>query len=284
MRNVLKNQPTGPERDRLDEIEAIARSTETLSRTWVWLRNLSGYTATRPLAAILYPSTMASAAALVFQLEQAAIDWHLLEAKRQGRKFSKGGSRVAISLRLLDERLIFDGDRVRVHTGYSISALAHAAADRGLAGLEVFASLRGHLGAALVRSFDGEIWRLVEEIVVAGNGALKVILTRGWTLNLEQHEIVTSGLIVGATLKLIRGDARAIAREMMRLHRGAVAARTPVNPMLGTEHRNGAHRVNPAGRVTAALERGDRQESTRQLEFFDLEYDVDVWRDESHEV
>jgi hypothetical protein len=116
---------------------------------------------------------MAGAAALVFQLEQAAIDWHLLEAKRQGRKFSKGGSRVAISLRLLDERLIFDGDRVRVHTGYSISALAHAAADHGLAGLEVFASMRGHLGAALMKSFEGEIWRLVEEIVVAGSGALK---------------------------------------------------------------------------------------------------------------
>ena len=93
-----------------------------------------------------------------------------------------------------------------------------------------------------------------------------------------------SGLLVGATLKLIRGDARAIAREMMRLHRGAVTAKAHDNPMLGGERSNGLHGVTSAGRVTAALESGDRQQSTRQLEFFDLENDVDIWRDESREV
>jgi hypothetical protein len=54
--------------------------------------------------------------------------------------------------------------------------------------------------------------------------------------------------------------------------------------MLGAERSNGVHGMNSTGRVTAALEAGNRQESTRQLEFFDIETDVDVWRDESREV
>jgi hypothetical protein len=53
--------------------------------------------------------------------------------------------------------------------------------------------------------------------------------------------------------------------------------------MLGSERSNGVHPVN-SERVTAAFEVSDRHESNRQLEFFDLDNDADVWRDESREV
>lgn len=218
MPNVLESaqyddqgNPGGSVEARLGEIESIARETESQCRSWSWLQSLSGRRGDRRVSAIVYPGTMAGAASLVHRLERAGIPWRTLDnAVVHGTADSSGV--VAISLRVVDERLIFDGERIRVHAGYSASALAHAAAERGLPGLEFLAEVSGSLGAALRRGYEGYIWHVIDELLLARHGSLKAILTRGERLAGDQRTVVEGGLILAATLRLFREDREATLR------------------------------------------------------------------------
>lgn len=242
---------------RFDEIKAIARVTESQCRAWGWLRDLSAALETSPVAAILYPSTMAGAASLVDRLEQAGFCWRPLGPGTRGCDEGFSDS-VAISLRLLDERLIFDGTRVRVPAGYSIAALVHETANRGLGGLEHLAGMKGNLSDALRNDFGGTLWRVIDEVVLAEKGVLKVVPARSALLRNDSIQAANRTLILAATLKLTPGDPTAITIALSENHRLRMVEEPNATPVM-------RHFLRVAECETQ------------------LEYDFDVWSDEAEE-
>lgn len=297
--------------ERIEEIEAIARATESQCRTWQWLKNFTALGIGGPVAAIVYPSSMTGAAVLVHRLDEAGLRWRALGHGTSILASDDLHDYVAVSLRLLDERIIFDGVRVRVHAGYSLPALVHATTGRGLGGLAAAAGLGGSLGGALRMNLDGEIWNVVEEVVLAERGKLKVCLTRGAALRSSQVEMIEQSLILAATLKLTPGDPEEIEREVW-LHQQSRQAAQPygsgsssrvlrsaepelagrVIEQLGLKGQaRGGARISEThadfivneGKATAddvfALTDLIRERARRERGL-ELEYDVDVWRDE----
>jgi UDP-N-acetylmuramate dehydrogenase len=298
--------------ERIEEIEALARATESQCRTWQWLKNFTALGVGGPVAAIVYPSSMIGAATLVHRLGEAGLRWRPLGHGTSILASDDLHDYVAVSLRLLDQRLIFDGTRVRVHGGYSLSALVQATAERGLAGLGPFAGLGGSLGGALRMNLGGEIWCFVEEIVIAERGALKVMLTRGAALKEEQVAAIEQCLILAATLNLEAGNPEELREEIWRRQQARLAARPDIAGAVSRVFR--ATEPEMAGQVIEQLgfkgeARGGARISETHADFIinegrataedvfaltdlvrerarcerglELEYDIDVWRDET---
>lgn len=254
---------------RIALLEEIARSTESSLRTWGWLRGLTKAVASRELDAIIYPSTMAGASALIHRLEVSGVDWQALGSS-QRRGVRNGRAVVAVSLRLLDESLLFDGERIRVHAGYSVSALAYAASERGLTGLEPLIQMRGSLGDYLRPGRKGELWHLVEEVIIARNGVLKVILTRGEDLTPDQRSLIDGALIVAATLRLNRVQSAVVEDEGTDRFPTYADSKEVVDRQENSK---------TSGDVIPLTE---RMKSRAAREFqLELEYDLDGWREDS---
>jgi UDP-N-acetylmuramate dehydrogenase len=309
--NALHNEddyePSPPARrafERIEEIEAIARSAGARCRTWQWLKNFTTLGVGGPVAAILYPETIGGAAQLVHRLDSVGLRWRALGHGTSILAADDLHDCIAISLRLIDERLAFDPPRVHAHAGYSLPALALASAERGLSGLELTAGLGGSLGGALRMNESGEIWSLVEEIVVADRGGLKVYFrpARSAAEGLRLRE-----LILAATLRLRPGDPEEILAATWRAQQSRLAAQPagasgasrllrPSSDSLIAElglrgQSHGGARVSETNADFIVNEGGATAEDVfaltdlirdrvRRAHGLELEYDVDVWRDE----
>ena len=214
---------------RLSEVEAIARTTESLCRTKAQLQKLAPLGVSEQVAAVLYPTSIVAAAQLVHRLSRTGLRWRALG---QGVSFY-GGAGVqdfaAVSLRLLDERLVVDGERVRVHAGFSLTALVRACAEAGLSGMEGLAGLPGSVGGALSASNGLAIrylWNVIEEVVVADRGGLVVITLSDAA---ESALFDPQDLILAVTLKLKPGKPEEILAESERC-RQARATAAPYTP------------------------------------------------------
>ncbi len=214
--------------ERMAEVETIARTTEALSRTKTQLQKLAPLGVSDKVAAVLYPTSIVGAAQLVHRLSQSGIRWRALG---QGVSFNNNWHGaldsqdfVAVSLRLLDERVVIDGERVRVHAGYSLASLVRTCAAGGLSGLEGLAGLPGSVGGALSTPNGLAIrylWNLIEEVVVADRGGLVVI-----TLNdaAESELFDPQDLILAVTLKLAQGVPEEILAESERCRNARLTA------------------------------------------------------------
>jgi UDP-N-acetylmuramate dehydrogenase len=319
---ALKQMPDedrGPARgkravERIEEIEAIARATDAQCRTWQWLKNFTALGVGGPVAAIIYPSTLAGAARLVERLKQAGIRWRALGHGTSILASDEVHDYVVISLRLLDERLVFEGERVRAHAGYSLLALVRAAAEHGLSGLEGLCGTSGGVGGALRMNAGGpgrEIWRVVEEVSLAYEGAVRAVPAAEVMMEDGQTCLTDEDLILTATFKLTPGDPEAIKAEMERLSLERMAeqpggalgasrifkdtadATGRIIEQLGLKGAaHGGARVSEThaefivneGGATAqdVFELTDLiRERARREHGLELEYEVDVWRDET---
>ncbi|MBL8149640.1 MAG: FAD-binding protein [Blastocatellia bacterium] len=151
---------------------------------------------------IAYPETVEAAAELVAGLNELEIRWSSLGAGSNLLVADDFIDRVAISLKLLEELLLFDGAQVKMHGGYRLSRLAKASAERGVSGLEVFADHPGTVGAAIARDDRRRGVKLiskVETLLVARNGVVKKVSPReclaedlklvlGCTMKLKEEE------------------------------------------------------------------------------------------------
>jgi hypothetical protein len=210
--------------ERMAEVETLARTTESLSRTKAQLQRLTPLGVSDKVAAVLYPTSIVGAAQLVHRLSQAGIRWRALG---QGVSFHGAPGLqdfVAISLRLLDERAVIDGERVRVHAGYSLASLVRACAEGGLSGLEGLAGWPGSVGSALSTPNGLAIrylWNLIEEVVVADRGGLVVITLSDAA---ESELFDPQDLILAVTLKLAPGVSAEILAESERCRRARLTA------------------------------------------------------------
>jgi UDP-N-acetylmuramate dehydrogenase len=292
--------------ERIEEIEAMARRTESQCRTWQWLKNFTSLGVGGPVAAIIYPGTMKGAAQLVEQLDQAEIRWRALGHGTAILASDAVHDCVAISLRLLEERLVFDGARVRVHAGYSLPALVEATAERGLAGLGEWAGISGGVGGAL--KMNEEIWRAVESVALACQGAVKTLPAAEVLSADGRCRLTDEDLILAATFKLTPGDPERIKARMEQVWQERLAAQPDprasasrifkdeaaraIIDQLGLKGKaEGGARISEThagfiineGGATASdvfklanlIQEGARQEAGRELE-----YEIDVWGDE----
>ncbi len=213
--------------ERMAEVETIARTTEALSRTKAQLQKLVPLGVSDKVAAVLYPTSIVGAAQLVHRLSRAGIRWRALG---QGVSFQSWHGAldlqdfVAISLRLLDERVVIDGERVRAHAGYSLASLVRACAAGGLSGLEGLAGLPGSVGGALSTPNGLAIrylWNLIEEVVVADRGGLVVITLSDAA---ESELFDPQDLILAVTLKLAPGVPEEILAESERCRNARLTA------------------------------------------------------------
>jgi UDP-N-acetylmuramate dehydrogenase len=300
--------------ERIEEIEAIARATDAQCRTWQWLKNFTALGVGGPVAAIIYPSTLAGAARLVESLRQVGIRWRALGHGTSILASDEVHDYVVISLRLLDERLVFDGERVRVHAGYSLPALVQAAAERGLSGFEGLSGISGGVGGALKMNAGTagyEIWRVVEEVALAYEGKVRNVPAAEVLLEDGQSCLTDDDLILAATFRLAPGDTEEIKLEMDRLDQERLASLPSVGgasrifkdaetdstgriiDQLGLKGKtHGGARVSEThaefivneGSATAddVFELTDMiRERAKQERGLELEYEIDVWRDEA---
>ena len=301
--------------ERIEEIEALARESDAQCRTWQWLKNFTALGVGGPVAAIIYPSTLVGAARLVERLKRAGIRWRALGHGTSILASDEIHDLVAISLRLLDERLVFEDVRVRVHAGYSLPALVQSAAEHGLSGLEGLAGISGGVGGALRMNAGAagrEVWSVVENLSLADEGQVKIIPAAEVLLEDDQTCLTDENLILAATLKLTAGDPAEIKAEMDRVWQAHLAEQPSGAGVASRIFKSAA--VDPTDRVIDQLglkgaahggarisethaefivNEGDAtaedvfeltdmiRERARQERGLELEYEVDIWRDEA---
>ncbi len=209
----------------LEQITTICRDLNVSTRMAQRMSNHTTLGVGGMVDCIAYPETQESAAQLVAALEQATIAWQPLGMGSRLLVKDEPIHHVAVSLKLLEELLTFDGTQVKVHGGYRISRLAMAMAERGLRGLEALAGLPGSIGAAIANNTNGDILiNSVESISIAADG--KVVKLLNGQLNQAQGK-----LVLEVVLNLAAAPIGIIKRSLARyLRTHAWRERGDVNP------------------------------------------------------
>ncbi|MBX7222017.1 MAG: UDP-N-acetylmuramate dehydrogenase [Blastocatellia bacterium] len=176
--------------------------------------------------AIAYPETRQQAAQLVHALNEAGIRWSPLGYGTNLLVKDGEIQRVAVSLRTLEELLVFDETRVHVHAGYSLPRLVNAAADRGLAGIQGLAPIPGSVGGAIkmnAGSHGYEIADVIETVAVARAGEVVTLKRAEIAFAYRWSPFTETDLILGTTLQLKHGDVAALKEEIKQYkqHRSA---------------------------------------------------------------
>lgn len=120
--------------------------------------------------------------------------------------------------RVLDDVTI-DGTRIVAGAGASFPMVARAAARAGLAGLEFGAGIPGTIGGAVVMNagwHEYEIGASIESVDYLDDAGSEQCITTDETTYGYRRSIFRErrGVVLGATLKLARGDAEEIRRRM----------------------------------------------------------------------
>jgi UDP-N-acetylenolpyruvoylglucosamine reductase len=189
------------------EIESMARNTGSMCRTYPWLKRLTTHASAGAVAAIIYPRTFDGVARLTQLLDRTGIAWRVMGDGNVMGTAPLDGETVALSLRLLDEPLTVNGNRLTAHAGHSLAAISEAAAERSLSGLEGFASSTEILGLALRQNV--ELWQLVEKVVLVRRGEVRMFPAQDEILEIDRTCMRDRDLIMAATLKLMPGNGAA---------------------------------------------------------------------------
>ena len=267
---------------------------------------------------VISPVTEEQAAAIVFELDQAGINWRALGSGSNVLADDAAHHYVVVSLKELKGEARFDGERVSVSAGYSLPRLCIDTGRRGLAGIEGLGGIPGTVGGALwmnAGAYGHEIGSVTEIVRVARGG--RVVEVPGSEVKWDyRHTSFREGeLLLGATLHLRRDDPEKIGARMLEAknkrlatqpHGGRSAGcffKNPPGSAIGTgkmidemgmkgERRGGAI-VSPIHANFIVTEGEDAKaadalalaeeirERFRREKGIELEYEVELWRAES---
>lgn len=151
---------------------------------------------------------------------------------------------LVISLRRACGAVIFEGDRVRAGAGAMLPALARAAAEHNLGGLEFAIGIPGALGGALQSNAgigDGRaIGDLVVEVELLERGGPRRTVPRA-DLEFRYRSSSlrgTGSIVLGATLQLAPRARADIEAEMQRLLAARQASQPTAEPNAGSMFKN----------------------------------------------
>jgi UDP-N-acetylmuramate dehydrogenase len=155
----------------------------------------------------------------------------------------EGINAVVVSLRSACGGVRFEGDTVRAGAAVMLPALARAAADAGLSGLEFAIGIPGSVGGALQSNAgigDGRcIGNLVESVEVFGGRGFLTIPRAELRFDYRRSSLRGSGvMVVGATLNLAPRPQAEIEAEMRRLLEARAASQPTAQPNAGSIFRN----------------------------------------------
>src|SRR2546421_9926651 len=166
---------------------------------------------------VVSPKTEEQAAAFVHELEQQEIAWRPLGSGSNVLADDGEHHYVIVSLKALKADPVFNGNRVSVSAGYSLPRLCIDAARQGLSGIEGLNGIPGTVGGALwmnAGAFGQEIGTVVETVRVARDGRVCEIPGHEVKWNYRHTSFREGELLLGATLRLHRGDPEQIRERM----------------------------------------------------------------------
>jgi UDP-N-acetylmuramate dehydrogenase len=155
----------------------------------------------------------------------------------------EGIDAVVISLRNACGGMQFEGTYVTVGAAVMLPALARAAAERDLGGLEFAVGIPGSVGGALQSNAgigDGRcIGPLVESVEVFGARGFQTLPREELSFDYRRSSLRGSGvMVVGATLALAPRPRDQIEAEMRRLLEARAASQPTATPNAGSIFRN----------------------------------------------
>ncbi len=121
------------------------------------------------------------------------------------------------------DQLKVNGTEIRVGAGVSLGAVARAAAEGSLTGLEFSSGIPGYMGGAIFMNagaYGGEMKDVVTEVRVISKDGIeeKILFPRDLKFDYRYSAIQESEqIILGATLSLKKGDKREIEAKMKNL-------------------------------------------------------------------
>lgn len=201
--------------DRTEKITEICQQLEVVVRCGQHMRNHTALGVGGKIAAIAYPETPEAAVQLVVELEKEQIPWSALGSGSRLLVHDSSVDRVAISLKLLEEVLLFKDNKVQVHAGYRMSRLALAIAERGFQDVSKFASYLGTVGAAL-RHRESLFFGSVKNFLCVYDGKLTKI--SGDQLNEVGKQEVEKylRLVLGVELELNAENSELIKKKQIK--------------------------------------------------------------------
>ncbi|MDP6605263.1 MAG: UDP-N-acetylmuramate dehydrogenase [Dehalococcoidia bacterium] len=229
-------------------VEALLTADEPLSRhTYLRVGGPAQYFAT--------PSDRRQLGRIAAWAHASGLPLHVLGGGSNVLVADEGVTGVVVSLRDACGAYEFDGKRVIVGAGVMLPALARAAAERGLGGLEFAVGIPGAVGGALQSNAgigDGRaIGALVRNVEVLDGDALRVLERDEVVFEYRTSSLRHSGLIVlSATLELNERPAAEIEAEMRELLAARAATQPTAGPNAGSIFRN--PEGDYAGRVIEA--------------------------------
>lgn len=189
--------------DKAKDITDICQQLEVAVRCGQKMKNHTALGVGGEIDAIAYPETPEAAAMLVSELDKNNIAWSALGMGSRLLVKDQAINRVAISLKLLEEVLLFKDDIVQVHCGYRMSKLAVAIVERGFCRLEEFVPYLGTLGAVIHHRENKDLFlSSIESFTCVSDG--KLVKMPGYELyhftkeDQEKH----LRLVLGAELKI----------------------------------------------------------------------------------
>ncbi len=264
---------------------------------------------------VLTPQTEEQAAALVYEMDQAAIGWRALGSGSNILADDGDHHYVVLSLKDLKGELKFDGERVSVPAGYSLPRLCIDVARHGLSGIEGLGGIPGTVGGALwmnAGAYGHEIGTVTETVRVARDGRVVEVPGDKIQWNYRHTSFKDGELLLGATLRLTPDDAEKIrtrmedakSRRMATQPHGSRSAgcffKNPPAGTVGTGKmiddlgmkgaRRGSALVSPVhanfivtegegARAEDALSLAEEiRERVKREQGIDLEYEVELWR------
>lgn len=155
----------------------------------------------------------------------------------------EGVDAVVVSLRAACGGVTFDGNTVTAGAAVMLPALARAAAEHGLSGLEFAVGIPGSVGGALQSNAgigDGRcIGNLVESVEVFGGRGFMTLPREELRFDYRRSSLRGSGvMVVGATLRLAPRPAEEIEAEMRRLLEARAKSQPTAQPNAGSIFRN----------------------------------------------
>ena len=171
---------------------------------------------------VMSPTSDEQAAALVEELKKSDIAWRPLGSGSNVLADDGEHHYVIVSLKGLKGDPVFNGERVSISAGYSLPRLCVDAARHELSGIEGLNGIPGTVGGALwmnAGAYGQEIGTVVETVRLARDGRVTEIPGSDVQWNYRHTSFREGEVLLGATLRLQRGDANEI-RERMEKAKG----------------------------------------------------------------
>jgi UDP-N-acetylmuramate dehydrogenase len=168
---------------------------------------------------VISPKTEEQAAAVIHEFEKNGIPWRPLGSGSNVLADDGEHHYVIVSLKELKSDPVFDGERVSISAGYSLPRLCVDAARHDLSGIEGLSGIPGTVGGALwmnAGAYEQEIGTVVESVRVARDGRVTEIPGNEVQWNYRHTSFREGELLLGATLRLQRGDREKIRERMAK--------------------------------------------------------------------